>query len=68
MTRDFCDRCHAEVTGKKSSAIHGIQDADRDGNGTANDHFDVVCLRCYRAFLVWMKGVAATKKDSKVMR
>lgn len=55
MTRDFCDRCGDEVTGKKSSAIHGIADADNDGNGMHTDSHDHICRKCYRAWLAFMK-------------
>jgi hypothetical protein len=54
--REFCDRCGVECTGKKTGALHGCDDADRDGGGTMGDHFDVLCMKCYKAWLEWMKG------------
>lgn len=54
MTRTFCDRCGVETTGKVSGAIHGIADADEEGNGTNTDCFDSICAKCYRAWKRWM--------------
>ena len=48
MIAEYCDRCKANVTGKQIGALHGGDDCDRDGNGTMNDHWDILCLRCYR--------------------
>jgi ribosomal protein S27AE len=50
MTKQYCDRCGAEITGKKSAAVSGVNDADTDGNGVVTEHADL-CTRCYRA--VW---------------
>lgn len=54
MTREFCDRCDVEVTGEQSSAIHGIENADKDGNGTHTHGYDIVCPRCYQAWIEFM--------------
>lgn len=59
-TRDFCDVCGKETTDVQTGAIHGCDDADRDGNGTTSDSFDQVCLECYRAWKAYMVN-AATK-------
>ncbi len=61
MRREYCDRCGTEVTGKQSSAIHGIADADAEGNGTHTQGFHIVCRRCYR---LWLKFMAAAKKGA----
>lgn len=61
MTRQFCDRCAAEITGKKSGSISGVEDADDNGGGTVTHDFDV-CTACYRAFMKWMKQNAKEPK------
>lgn len=68
MTRYFCDVCRDEVTDKDSSAIHGIRDADDQGNGTTTDAFDTVCRPCYRAWLLWMKVEAASARRPRKQR
>ena len=47
MTKDYCDVCGKETTGRTSAVIDGIADADAEGNGTITDHF-AVCLGCFR--------------------
>lgn len=53
MIRHFCDRCGADVTGKKSSAVSGIADADPHRNGSVTTSADL-CPRCYKALLTWL--------------
>lgn len=55
MIKEFCDRCDAEVTGKQTGAIHGIEDADHDGNGTATHHYDILCEPCYAAVIAFIR-------------
>jgi len=64
MRKDFCDRCGTEVTNVQTGAIHGIEDADQDGNGNNTHNHDAVCMPCYKAWLTWMKTPepSATKK------
>lgn len=50
MTTQFCDRCYADITGKKSGRLLGIGDADETGDGNITDKADL-CARCYR--LLW---------------
>lgn len=52
--RLFCDRCGEEVSDIPSSAISGVFNADRDGNGTVTEAFDHICNDCYEAFRAFM--------------
>jgi len=54
MTKQFCDRCGADITGKKSAAVHVIDDADETGNGRGPS-FDL-CSRCAGQLKRWIKG------------
>ena len=54
MKRFFCDRCGVEVTGKRSGAASGVEDADENGDGTSTHHADHLCRGCYRAFVIWL--------------
>jgi len=54
MTKLFCDRCGADVTGKPSAAVRGIADANPIGIGKITHERDL-CPRCYRALLTWVK-------------
>lgn len=51
----YCDRCGRDVSGEPSSAIQGIADADRDGNGTVTHMFDI-CEECYDAIIHFIKN------------
>jgi hypothetical protein len=62
--KHFRDRCGKEVTGEQSGAIHGIDDADDAGNGTTTEAFDIVCLRCYRAWVAWMTALQDPLKEA----
>ncbi len=53
MTKSFCDRCGADLTNRKSSAVRGLKDADPQGNGIVTTQADL-CPRCYRALLAWL--------------
>ncbi len=59
--REFCDRCGEEVTGKVTGAFQGIDDADRDGNGTTTDSWDILCQSCYST----IKAFINTKKTRR---
>jgi len=54
MTRQFCDRCVADVTNKVSASVHIVANADPQGNGKVSDEADL-CPACYRALLAWLK-------------
>jgi hypothetical protein len=60
MVRDFCDRCGIETTGAKSGSITGCDDADRDGDGRASDHFEILCPKCYRAVIAFIRAKVPT--------
>lgn len=51
MTREYCDRCSKDVTGRKSGAVHGISEATAEGSGIVTDRSPILCPRCYRA--IW---------------
>lgn len=48
MTREYCDRCSKDVTGRKSGAVIGMADATAQGTGVGTDHSRILCPRCYR--------------------
>jgi hypothetical protein len=53
MTKQFCDRCVADITDKTSGAVRGIAEADAHGNGTIT--LDAaLCRRCYRDLNAWL--------------
>lgn len=62
MVKEFCDLCGDEVTGKQSGSVHGGDDCDADGNGTMNDHWDILCLACYRKFKAFMASLKPKPK------
>lgn len=64
--REFCDRCGTDVTGEQTGALHGGDDTDRDGNGTMNDHFDILCLSCYKEILAFIRQRPSRRKPQKV--
>ncbi len=68
MTKEFCDRCGDEVTGKKSSAVSGISDAAANGTGKVTDSFDIVCRRCYRAWKSFMKPTTTPRIEKRSRR
>lgn len=54
MTRQFCDRCNADVTQKKSAAVTMVGDADAQGNGGVTTQADL-CQPCRRALEHWLQ-------------
>jgi hypothetical protein len=54
MRRDYCDRCEAEVTGKKRGHVDGVEDAELDGAGEVTEEA-VLCSTCYGKFRSWLK-------------
>jgi ribosomal protein S27AE len=58
MTRQFCDRCGADVTQKLSASVRVIGDADSQGNGAVTSDADL-CQRCRRALETWLTTHAA---------
>lgn len=54
-----CDRCKRNC-GADWGAIHGIEKADVDGNGTNTACFDNICRECYKAWLVWIETPPAS--------
>jgi hypothetical protein len=53
MTRQFCDRCNADVTNKRSAAVTMVGDADVQGNGDVTTKADL-CQRCRRQLEHWL--------------
>jgi hypothetical protein len=53
MTRQFCDRCGADVTQKTSAAVHVIGVADVRGNGTVTTQADL-CQQCRKTLETWL--------------
>jgi len=53
MTRQFCDRCGADVTQKKSAAVRLIGDVDSQGNGAITAEADL-CQPCRTALEHWI--------------
>jgi ribosomal protein S27AE len=60
MTRQFCDRCGADVTQKRSASVRIVSDADSQGNGAVTSDADL-CPRCRRALETWLTGAILTK-------
>lgn len=54
MTRQFCDRCGADVTGRRWASVHVVADADAQGNGKVTTEGDL-CPACYRLLVAWLK-------------
>jgi len=61
MTRQFCDRCGADVTQKRSAVVRMIGDADSQGNGAVTSEADL-CQRCRSALEVWLVSTPMTTK------
>lgn len=55
MTKQFCDRCHTDMTSKVSGRLDGVADADTNGNGKVTDRWDL-CTTCYRAVRAFVQG------------
>ena len=67
MTRQFCDRCGADVTQKKSAVVRMIGDADSQGNGAITNELDL-CQPCRRALERWLQTTPThTKAKARVM-
>jgi hypothetical protein len=67
MTRQFCDRCTADVTQKRSASVSVISDADSQGNGAVTTHADL-CAPCRRALERWLQTPPThTKTKARVM-
>lgn len=64
MTRQFCDRCGADVTQKRSAAVRVVGDADSQGNGAVTSDADL-CQRCRSALETWLTGATITKLTKK---
>jgi hypothetical protein len=61
VTRQFCDRCGADVTQKKSAALNLVGDADSQGNGTVTTTADL-CQHCRTALEHWL--TSTTKRTT----
>ena len=61
--RQFCDRCGADVTQKKSAAVHVIGDADSQGNGAVTSEVDL-CQPCRAALEAWVGSAPPTAKKT----
>ena len=59
-----CDRCGLDITTKRSSAVHGIRDADEGSNGISTETAEL-CAGCYRA--VW-KLIGITPRMPRARR
>lgn len=59
MTRQFCDRCDADISDKTSASLRIIDDADQQGNGTVTRTADL-CKRCRSALATWLTANGAT--------
>ena len=59
MTKQFCDRCGADVTQKRSAVVRLIGDADSQGNGAVTSEADL-CQRCRSALEVWLLSTTVT--------
>jgi hypothetical protein len=67
MTRQFCDRCTADVTQKRSASVSVIGDADSQGNGAVTAQADL-CAPCRRALERWLQTPPThTKAKARVM-
>ena len=67
MTRQFCDRCGADVTQKKSAAVRLIGDVDSQGNGAITAEADL-CQRCRSALEHWLAIAPMTKPTTRPLR
>ncbi len=54
MTRQFCDRCGKDITGKKAGRVTAIGDADEDGNGDV-DWIGDLCPPCFAEARIFTK-------------
>jgi hypothetical protein len=61
MMQQFCDRCRADVSDKRSAAVRVVDDADPDGNGRVTDGWDL-CPRCLKQLRTWISGNRDTRK------
>lgn len=61
MRRDYCDRCHTETTHVASSAVHVVEDADLEGNGTTSSS-SMLCRNCYQDFCRFLSGRVVSKE------
>jgi hypothetical protein len=61
VTKQFCDRCGADVTNKTAAAVKVIGDADTDHNGQETDLWDL-CPKCYAALKTFISLRAPGKK------
>jgi hypothetical protein len=56
MKRQFCDRCRADVTNKRSAALSIVPNADVHGNGEVTKQVDL-CQDCRAELEHWLAGV-----------
>lgn len=68
MTRDYCDLCGVERTGKLTGSMLGISDGDQDGNGNITDKVETVCPSCYATVWKFIRGLKAKVKRHDVRR
>lgn len=64
LIREFCDRCGKEVTGQQSGAINGVDDADRNGDGTVTHIFNVLCLGCYQRAIDFLRSYSIESEST----
>lgn len=55
MTRQFCDRCGADVTDRPSASVQIVNNADLKGDGVVNTSADL-CTRCRRELTTWLQS------------
>jgi hypothetical protein len=53
VTRVFCDHCDSDITERKRGAVHGIAEANLEGDGVVSHRGDL-CRKCYRELLAWL--------------
>jgi hypothetical protein len=53
MTRQYCDRCKTDVTGKISASVRIVSDADTLGNGEVTTAADL-CQACRKLLEAWL--------------
>jgi hypothetical protein len=53
MLRQYCDRCRADVTEKKSAGVSVVGDATRQGGGVVTFQADL-CQACQKLLEAWL--------------
>jgi hypothetical protein len=53
MTRQYCDRCRADVTEKKSAGVSVVADANAQGGGVVTQQADL-CQACRKLLEAWL--------------